>query len=492
MPESTANAQRTTTGASRRRFIQAVGATGALGVAGCVGDDDEEGVPAEADLEGDETGTVQLDLGGEAAEAEDELQDALYEAGLSEDIEIDVINTSGVSDDVQAQFREWLGAGRTEPDILRMDNGWLHPFIVRQEILNLEEVMDEDDIDHVKDTYYEAGVQAASSEDGDLYGVPFQIGFPVMFYRKDLVEDAGYDPDGENWATDSMSWQEFSQVVAEVRDENDMDYALATQLAEYEGLSCCTFNEFISTWCGYYFEGPEYAYGPVNDRPVTVTEEPVIDAIRMVRAMIHGEDDPEALDGYEEIIEDAVLAWDEGAGIAEFEAENAVAMRMWPAQIPAQGENFGDDLGIMPIPYAEPEDECDVDGLGGIPAALGGWANTINPNSDKIPAAVEVMEVMMEPEVRYTLLGNGTIPAEPDLLEPDAVEEHSPHFAEHVEPFDIAGENAVPRPVTVAWPEQSTAIAREAHAALTAEKTPEDAMNDLEESLVELEEISEV
>ena len=29
-----------------------------------------------------------------------------------------------------------------------------------------------------------------------------------MIYRKDLVEEAGYDPEGENWATEPMSWQE--------------------------------------------------------------------------------------------------------------------------------------------------------------------------------------------------------------------------------------------------------------------------------------------
>ncbi len=477
---------------SRRRFLQTVGATGGVvGVAGCLADDDDEDVGDE--LAGEETGVVQMDLGPEAIEAEEEFQDALYDAGLSEDIEIDLINTSGVSDDIESQFREWLSAGRTEPDILRMDNGWLRGFVVREQILNLEEAMDDDVIDRVKDDYYEAGVVSASSEDDELYGIPFQIGFPMMLYRRDLVEEAGYDPEGEDWATESMSWEEFSHMVDDILDENpDIDYGLATQLMEYEGLSCCTFNEFMSSWCGAYFESPEYLFGPVNDRPVTVTEEPVINSLRMVRTLIRGEDDEYAIDGYDPIIPDAALEWDEGASMGEFEVENAVALRFWPAAIPMLGEQFGDDLGVMPIPYAVEEDECDVEGLGGITAALGGWATTVNPNSEKIPAALEVMEVMMEPEVRYTLLEVGTIPAEPDLLEADAVADIDPIFAEHVEAFDVAGENAVPRPVTVAWPEQSTAIARDVHSALRGERSPEEAMEDLEEAITEIEEISEI
>jgi len=34
-----------------------------------------------------------------------------------------------------------------------------------------------------------------------------------MHYRKDLVEEAGYEPDSENWATEPMSWQAFAEMA---------------------------------------------------------------------------------------------------------------------------------------------------------------------------------------------------------------------------------------------------------------------------------------
>lgn len=490
---------------SRRRFVEALGASSAAaGLAGCLGDDDDE-TAADDDTDDDDDdddeievgevtgGVVQMDLGGTVQAGEEELQQALWDAGLDEDIEIDLINTSGVSDDVESQFREWLAAGRTEPDVLRMDNGWLRAFIVRNQIMNLEAVLDDETVDRVKEDYYEAGVVSASDENGVLYGVPFQIGFPMMFYRRDLIEDAGYDPEGENWATEGMSWAEFSEIVDDVHSQNpDIDYGLATQLDAYEGLSCCTFNEFMSSWGGAYFGGREYLFGPVNDRPITVTDEPVINAIRMVRTMIRGEEDEYALDGYEQIISDAALQWTEGTSMAEFQDGNSVALRFWPSAIPTLGPDMGDDLGAMPIPYGVPEEDSEYEGLGGLTAALGGWALTINPNTENLPEAVEVIKHMMDPDVRYTLLEIGTIPPEPALLEPDAVESVDPVFAEHADAFNVAGENAVPRPVTLAWPEQSTAIAREVNETLGGQKSPEDAMNDLEVSLQELEEISEV
>jgi len=193
------------------------------------------------------------------------------------------------------------------------------------------------------------------------------------------------------------------------------------------------------------------------------------------------------MDGYEQVIPEAATQWTEGPSMGEFQDGNAVALRYWPSAIPQVGESMGDDLGVMPIPYGVSPEESQYEGLGGISAALGGWALTLNPNSENTEEAVEVIETIMTPEIRYTLLDIGTIPPEPGLLEDDRVEEHGPVFAEHTEAFNVAGENAISRPVSVAWPQQSTAVAREVNATLIQNKSPEQAMSDLEESLVAIE-----
>jgi len=94
-----------------------------------------------------------------------------------------------------------------------------------------------------------------------------------MHYRKDLVEDAGYDPDGENWATEPMSWQEFAEMAADVWEQNggpggDFDYGFTTQGDNYVGLACCTFNETMTSFGGAYFGDHENLFGPIGDRPI--------------------------------------------------------------------------------------------------------------------------------------------------------------------------------------------------------------------------------
>jgi ABC-type glycerol-3-phosphate transport system substrate-binding protein len=51
-------------------------------------------------------------------------------------------------------------------------------------------------------------------------------------------------------------------------------------------------------------------------------------------------------------------------------------------------------------------------------------------------------------------------------------------------------ENSVPRPVTVAWPQESTKIAQKANAAFSGEVTPTEAMQTLQQQLALIERVS--
>jgi ABC-type glycerol-3-phosphate transport system substrate-binding protein len=51
----------------------------------------------------------------------------------------------------------------------------------------------------------------------------------------------------------------------------------------------------------------------------------------------------------------------------------------------------------------------------------------------------------------------------------------------------VAGEDAIPRPVTVVWPQQSGRIASRVNAAYAQEQTPEDAMSELKSQLQQIE-----
>jgi multiple sugar transport system substrate-binding protein len=456
---------------SRRAFVRAAGVSGVtagtIGLAGCLGSAGE-GVVIHGDAD--------------FQAIRDPVMEALREVGLDGSVSYEVWAVGGDSEDRRQSVQSALQAGRSPPDIFMMDSGWTIPFILREQTVNLSDRLSSETLDRVENEYLDAAVETARHpETGELHALPLFPDFSVMLYRRDLVEEAGYDTNG--WATEALSWQEFSGVVADVRRRNDLDFGFTTQAPATELLACCTFNETMSSWGGAYFGGVEDLF-ETGDRPVTVEEEPVVNAIRMMRAFMYGEQDEHALEGYERIAPTSIVQWQEQDSLAPFENGNAVAHRNWPFTIAESHETFGDALGMMLVPYGVTEEESEYEGLGGSRAALGGWHLAINPHSDRREEAVAVLEAFADPEVQMSIFEEqGWLPPETRLLETSRAEEVEP-FGRYADTLRVLGEGAVPRPATDLWAEQAGVIAIELHNAYARQKTPEDAMADLRTRLI--------
>lgn len=439
----------------------------------------------------DEEVSIELSADSIIAEESETIVQALHDAGLPGNIDVEITAGAQETDSRQQAFTTLLDAGESSPDIMLMDNGWMIPFIARGQLLCLEQNLPSDTVEGVHNNYFETVVNTATDIESNLYGVPLFADFPTMQYRKDLVEAAGYDPEGENWASESMSWEEFSAMVADVQEQSAVEYGYTFQADSYEGLACCTFNEVMTTWGGAYFGDHENLFGPIGERPITVDEEPVLDAIRMNRAFIHGSDAEGAMNAVTgDISPSAVLQWKEEDSRNPFTNGEVIAHRNWPYSIAINGaeEEFGEDLGVMPIPYGVSENEAEYDGAGGSAAALGGAHLSINPNSENIEAALLVIDAFTERDVKLTIFETlGWIPPEPDLFESDRAQ-NLPVMGRYMDALQVAGENAVARPVTSIWTEQSSHIAQEVHDAYTGNKSPEEAMGDLQSQLQEMEE----
>lgn len=486
---------------SRRRFVRRAGAAGVLAAgAGCMSSREGDGDGGDGDgggsgpeTEGETTsgggGEVTIEVAASSAEkeAQDQLNRVLHEAGLPERISVSVLSSSGLSGETQSQFRQWLSAGRSKPDIFRMDVGWTIPFIKREQIAPLDDKLPEDTVNEIKENYYPASVDATSGGDGTLYGVPYQVGLPTVQYRKDLVKEAGFSPDEEGWATNPLSWKRFAQVVSETKRQAGTNFGYVWQAKNYVGLSCCTFNELMTSWGGAYFGGTDNLFGPVGERPVTVDSEPVLQALRMGRSFIHGSDAENTLDGYGNVSPTNVLQWSEGPTLSAFTDGNAVALRYWPSALPPAHDAFGDDLGVMPIPYGTKEENAKFQGTGGTASALGGWNMTLNPNTENQDAALQVLEAFTSDAYRQFQL------KELALLPPDSAQlgkegmQDVPVWGEYANTLDLAGQNAVPRPVTVVWPDQSPAIAQQVNAVLAGQQSPEEGMSKLKGTLEQIE-----
>ncbi|MFC7046507.1 extracellular solute-binding protein [Halobacteriaceae archaeon GCM10025711] len=394
---------------------------------------------------------------------------------------------AGQSDTAQSQFSQWLSAGLEQPSLLRMDSGWTIPFILRDQVANLSEALP-DVASTVKDEYFDATVSTVTGPDGDVFGVPLFSDFGLMLYRKDLVEQAGFDPSG--WATSPLSWERFARITDETKRNADTDYGFTFQAMVYEGLSCCTFTEFMTTHGGSYFGARENLIGNVDERPVTVDADPVLRANRMVRTFIHGPDDPHALDEFAgPIAPTAVLSWSESPSLSAFTDGNAVMHRNWPYSVLSAGakDAFGENLGVMPIPYGVRPGQAAFPGMGGSRSALGGWHVTLNPNAKHRDAALEVLKAMSADSFNLKLMEVlGYVPPKPGLLDTREAR-NVPVMGRYVDTLRFAGQHAMPRPVSVVWPLESPRIAQKVSASFSGSQSPERAMTDLAGLLTDIE-----
>ena len=435
--------------------------------------------------------TVRVSAPSSLTDRQTELNSALTEeGGLSSSIQVEFDNEAHTGDALET-YRQWLDAGRTSPTVMVMDNSWPSVFIDREQLQPLDPLFAESLTDRVREEYLSL-ILSTATDDGTLYGLPLMIDLPTIQYRKDVLRQAGYtDSEFQRWSSESMSWQQFSNVIEAGMESSGLDGFL-WQGAAYEGLSCCSFLEFMSSWGGSYFGASENLFGPIGNRPITVDEQPVVDALRMLRAFIYDSSDDSALDGYAAISPEAVVGYTEEQSHRSFTDGEAVAQRNWPYSLNINGaENrFGDDLGVMPVPYEVrragskygPE-------IGGIPAALGGWHLTVNPNTPtaKQEAAVEVLRAFHTQQMRLRLFESyGYVSPVPDDLTRTDFREAEP-LGTYADTFQTVIENMVPRPVTRVWPPQSDAIGTEVNAVLRQQKRPQQAMDDLAERLEEIE-----
>lgn len=130
------------------------------------------------------------------------------------DVTINVVTMA--QDDIVAKLNTALSSGTYEglPDVVLIEDyriqGYLNAY--PDEFADVSSVVGVDDF-----AAYKTGVNQI---DGTMYGVPFDSGVAALFYRKDLIEAAGYsEADMQD-----LTWDEYIEIGKAVKETCGVDW----------------------------------------------------------------------------------------------------------------------------------------------------------------------------------------------------------------------------------------------------------------------------
>ncbi|RDI69883.1 extracellular solute-binding protein [Halopelagius longus] len=466
--------------ASRRRFLSAAASAGiTVGLAGCSsggGSGQSNGentvAPEDAEYDGSDV-TVEYSTAPLFGNSKETLMQTLYDVGLPKSIDVNFTTTVWGADDLQDRYNQILSAGRSTPDLMLTNFAYTPFFAPREWLLDLNQVLSEEKLGELDD--HSQVIVDSMTWDGGLYGFPQIMGIPTIVYRKDLVEEAGYDPEGENWATEPLTWKRFAEVTKDTQEQAGTDHGYTTAMNQRNAGSI-TGYEHLMTNGGNYFGDVSNQDGPIGDRPVTLDDGPVIDTLRQLRTFMYGNEDEHSIDGLSGgILPSESLGWDTNPSLESFSAGEAIMHRNWTFAIAKFGaeDAFGKDMGVMPYPYGVSESDAKYKGTGGSNAKLGGWHLSVNPNTEKLGATLEVIKAMTTDEYYLKVFEvTGEAPPKPGLIEEAT---NVDVMSRYLDTLKYQAKNQFAPPINAVWDAQKSAIGQEFQACLNREKTPEDA-----------------
>jgi multiple sugar transport system substrate-binding protein len=99
-------------------------------------------------------------------------------------------------------------AGDATPDLCQLGNTWIPEFVALKALEPLDRSLARSASVQASD--YFPGIWDTNIIDGTLYGVPWYIDTRLLFYRRDLLAEAGF-------ADPPRSWEEWSRMLAAIK-----------------------------------------------------------------------------------------------------------------------------------------------------------------------------------------------------------------------------------------------------------------------------------
>ncbi|GAA0566417.1 ABC transporter substrate-binding protein [Halomonas salifodinae] len=362
---------------------------------------------------------------------------------------VDIVSTPNSSTERLSLYQQILSANSSDIDVLQVDVVW--PGLLANHLLDLSETLGED----ATAGHFPAIVEN-NTVDGRLVAMPWFTDAGVLYYRKDLLEEYGFEP--------PETWEQLTEIAREIQAgeqaAGDRIWGYVFQGRAYEGLTCNAL-EWVASYGG----------GTIVDAEgnLTVNNANAAAALDLAASWI-GDITPEGVLNYTE---------EEARGL--FQSGNAVFMRNWPyAWSLAQGEDseVRDRVGVVKLPHG-PEGES--------AATLGGWNLAVSRYSENPELAADLVAFLTgEAEQKRRAIEGSYNPTLERLYEDEEVLAAVPFFGTLYDTFA----NAVARPSAAtgeSYGRVSNAFFDTSHSVLSGEMSATDALAQLEGQLRRLE-----
>lgn len=345
------------------------------------------------------------------------------------------------SGELRDRLTTWLAAQDDSLDVLGIDVVWPTEFAKAGWILPLDEMMDEAMKSRVKNDLLPGPVNAVTV-DGKIYAIPWNSQGGLLYYRKDILEKEGLAP--------PKTWDELIAQAKELSQKYNIN-GFVGQYKQYEGL-VCNVLELFESYGGHFLDDGG---------------KPVVNSPQNVKAM-------KTMMALKEFMPAGVNTYQEKESQETFLSGGAVFLRSWNSAWPlVEGSQVKDKVGIAPLPQGDGGKHV---------STLGGWNLAIAKNSKHPKQAYEFIRWLSEKEQqKVKAIDGGRLPTDKSLYQDQEVIAKNPAFKDF---YDILI-GGVSRPKSAKYGKVSEAIQQEVSLAFNGQKTPEQALADLQKKLEE-------
>lgn len=338
------------------------------------------------------------------------------------------------STEVHQALVQQLARRSGTPDVFTQDVVWIAEFAGAGWALPLDEY-----VTAVDKGQYFPGLIDACTYDGKLTALPWIVDGGMLYYRKDLLDEAG--------AKVPQTWDELTTIASELQKSKKVDFGYLWQGKQAEVLVCDAV-EVIASNGGSILTA--------DGKKAAIGSDKAVEAVQFLYDTINKS----------KISPSDVLSWDEEPSRLPFTGGKAAFLRNWSyvyaiAQDPS-GSSVKDKVGVAPLPHF----------AGGKSAAcLGGYQYGVNANTKHREAAVEFVRWMSSPETQlWFALQLGLAPTRPAVFKEQKLGQEQPFMQQ----LETVFTGATPRPVTPKYAQVTLAIQSAVSRALVSGKAKEE------------------